>query len=45
LFHLEKSNPALSLAGIDIAPLPAHPQIHFVSHDLFDWEPDRPYSS
>ena len=44
LFHLEKSNPALSLAGIDIAPLPAHPQIHFVSRDLFDWEPDRPYS-
>lgn len=43
LFFLEKSMPALALAGIDIAPLPAHPKIHFVSQDLYTWKPSRAY--
>ena len=44
LFYLEKNKPDFFLAGIDLAPLPNHPRIHFVSQDLFCWEPTCNYS-
>jgi len=43
LFYLERSGTIFPLAGIDIAPLPSHPRIHFVSQDLFSWEPNQTF--
>jgi len=43
LFYLEQSCTKIPLTGIDIAPLPSHPWIHFVTHDLFSWEPSQSF--
>jgi cyclopropane fatty-acyl-phospholipid synthase-like methyltransferase len=39
LFHLHARNPSLRLTGVDLAPLPDHSQIQFVTNDVFRWEP------
>jgi len=44
LFFLEKQNPSWDLTGIDLARLPSHPSIRFISEDLFVWNPCKKYS-
>ena len=43
LFYLEQNGTKFPLAGIDIAPLPNHDRIHFVSQDLFSWKPNQTF--
>jgi len=43
LFYLDQNGTKIPLAGIDIAPLPNHNRIHFVSPDLFSWKPNQTF--
>lgn len=44
LYFLSERHPGLDLQGIDLAPLPVHPTIEFISANLFSWVPGKKYS-
>lgn len=44
LFYVDAQRRGLSLTGVDLAPLPDHKQIRFLSCDLFAWQPDNDFS-